>query len=133
MTVLQGLTTMVVTADNVDDAAAWYADVLDVDPYFRRPESGPAAYVEFRLGPDEDELGIMNRAFAPAVSTGSGTSTTYWQVEDVETAMSDLLARGATVHTPSTSRGGGFVAASVTDPFGNVIGLMHSPHWAQHH
>ena len=83
MTVLHGLTTMVLTADDVDAAATWYGDVLGVAPYFRRPETGPAAYVEFRIGPDEDELGIMDRTFAPACTTGAGTSITYWQVDGV--------------------------------------------------
>ena len=51
MTHLQGLTTMVLTADDVDAAADWYSDTLGIGPYFRRPETGPAAYVEFRIGP----------------------------------------------------------------------------------
>ena len=92
MTHLQGLTTMVLTADDVDAAADWYSDTLGIGPYFRRPETGPAAYVEFRIGPDEDELGIMNRAHAPAGSSGAGGSTTYWQVDDVESALDALLA-----------------------------------------
>lgn len=133
MSVLQGLTTMVVTADDVDAAAEWYTGVLGTEPYFRRPETGPAGYVEFRIGPDEDELGIMDRTFMPAASAGSGTSITYWHVDDIEATMSDLLARGAVEHDAVTSRGEGFVTASVVDPFGNVIGLMHSPHWAERH
>ena len=133
MTTLQGLTTLVLTADDVAAATDWYADLLRISPYFRRPEKGPAAYVEFRLGPDEDELGIMDRAYAPTGSTGSGTSITHWQVDDVERTLADLVARGASVHTPVTERGAGFITASVIDPFGNVIGLMRSPHWAERH
>ena len=133
MTHLQGLTTMVLTADDVDAAADWYSDTLGIGPYFRRPETGPAAYVEFRIGPDEDELGIMNRAYAPAGSSGAGGSTTSWQVDDVESALDALLARGAQIHAPTTERGGGFTTASIIDPFGNVLGLMHSPHWAHRH
>jgi hypothetical protein len=26
---------------------------------------------------------------------------------------------------------GGFVVASVVDPFGNIVGLMHSPHYLE--
>lgn len=133
MTYLQGLTTMVLTAEDVDAAADWYSEALGVAPYFRRPETGPAAYVEFRIGPDEDELGIMNRAYAPAGSAGTGSSTTYWQVEDAASTLSELVSRGAQVHVPVTERGGGFTTASVIDPFGNVLGLMHSPHWADRH
>ena len=133
MTRLHGLTTMVLTADDVEAAADWYGDVLGATPYFRRPQTGPAAYVEFRIGPDEDELGIMDRAFAPAGPVGAGTSITYWQVDDVEATLTDLVARGAVLHLPATERGGGFTTASVTDPFGNVLGLMQSPHWTRRH
>ncbi len=130
---LQGLTTMVLTADDVQLACDWYADVLQTRPYFRQPETGRPAYVEFRLGPDEDELGLMDRSFAPPAPAGSGTTITYWQVADVAAALAVLLARGAAAHTPVTERGGGFTTASVIDPFGNVLGLMHSPHWRSRH
>ena len=65
MSTLTGLTTMVLTADDVAAAADWYADVLGISPYFRQPPEGEPAYIEFRIGPDEDELGIMSRGFAP--------------------------------------------------------------------
>ena len=133
MPTLQGLTTMVITADDVESAATWYAAALAAEPYYRQPQSGTALYIEFRLGPDEDELGIMHRGFAPAGSTGAGASTTYWHVEDVAAAVTDLVSRGAIAHEPVTRRGAEFVTASVVDPFGNVIGLMRSPHWASRH
>lgn len=133
MPMMQGLTTMVLTADDVDAAARWYADLLGQQPYFRQPPSGPAAYVEFRIGPDEDELGIMSRAYAAPGSDGPGTSVTYWQVDDVPAALADAVARGAVEHAPVTDRGEGFATASIADPFGNVIGFMHSPHWAGRH
>jgi hypothetical protein len=44
-----------------------------------------------------------------------------------------LVALGATVHDPVTVREAGFVTGSVVDPFGNVLGLMHSPHWLAGH
>ena len=47
---LRGLSTIVYTAEDVAAAADWYAEALGATPYFRRPEEGPAAYVEFRLG-----------------------------------------------------------------------------------
>lgn len=125
---------MVLTADDVEAAARWYSEALGLEPYFRNPAEGPAAYIEFRLGPDEDELGIMDRRFAPPAPAGPGTQVTYWFVEDVQSAVDDLLSRGAEPHAPVTARGDiGFVTASIIDPFGNVLGLMHSPHWAERH
>ena len=134
MAALRGLTTMVLTADDVEAAARWYGDALGIEPYFRNPPEGTAAYIEFRIGPDEDELGIMDRRYAPPSPEGSGSVVTYWFVEDVQQAVDDLLGRGAAAHAPVTVRGDeGFVTASITDPFGNVLGLMHSPHWAGRH
>jgi predicted enzyme related to lactoylglutathione lyase len=133
MSTLRGLTTMVLTADDVEEAAAWYSGVLGIAPYFRQPPDGDPAYIEFRIGPDEDELGIMSRSYAPDGTPTGSSSVTYWFVDDVAEALADLVARGATVHAPVTPRGEEFVTASVTDPFGNVLGLMHSPHWLGRH
>jgi hypothetical protein len=42
-------------------ARSWYAQFLGIEPYFVRPEDGPPAYVEFRVGDYQDELGIIDR------------------------------------------------------------------------
>ena len=132
---LQGLTTVNLVSDDVPAAAAWYAELLGISPYFVRPEQGPPAYVEVRLGPDEDELGIIDRRFTSHVATnGPAGVVVYWQVEDVAAAVDRAVALGATTLDPVTVRGeAGFVTASVVDPFGNVVGLMHSPHWLVSH
>lgn len=127
MSTLTGLTTMVLTADDVAAAADWYADVLGISPYFLQPPEGEPAYIEFRIGPDEDELGIMSRVFAPEGTAPGSSSVTYWHVDDVDATLDDLVSRGASVHSPVTPRGEEFVTASVIDPFGNVLGLMRSP------
>ena len=130
---MQGLTTMVLTTNDVAATADWYADYLGIEPYFRQPADGPAAYIEFRIGPDEDELGIMHRDYSPEGTGPGSSSVTYWHVDDVEATVADLVDRGATVHMPVTPRGPEFVTASVVDPFGNVLGLMYSPHWKGAH
>ena len=131
---LQGLTTINLISDDVPATVAWYTELLGVQPYFVRPEQGPPAYVEFRLGPDEDELGILDSRFAkhPATHTPAGT-VVYWHVDDVAAAVDRAVALGATAHDPVIVREAGFVTGSVVDPFGNVLGLMHSPHWLAAH
>ena len=131
---LQGLTTINLISDDVAATVAWYTELLGVQPYFVRPEQGPPAYVEFRLGPDEDELGILDSRFAkhPATSTPAG-AVVYWHVDDVAAAVDRAIALGATAHDPVIVREAGFVTGSVVDPFGNVLGLMHSPHWLAAH
>jgi len=129
---LRGLCTTVLTAADLPAAVRWYTDLLGIEPYFAMPTEGPPAYVEFRVGDDLDELGLLDRAYAPP-ATGPSTSTTYWAVDDAEAAYADLLERGASVHEAPTDRGPGFVTASVVDPFGNVLGVMQNAHWAAQH
>jgi hypothetical protein len=39
---------------------------------------------------------------------------------------------GATEYEPLTVRGeAGWITASVVDPFGNIVGLMYSPHYVE--
>ncbi len=47
----------------------------------------------------------------------------YWQVPDIEAALTALVAAGATVKNPVSDVGGGRLVATVTDPDGNVLGL----------
>lgn len=131
---LRGFTTVNYWADDVQAARDWYARVLEIEPYFVRPEDGPPAYVEFRVGSDQDELGLIDRRYAPsAASSDPGGVVMYWQVDDVSTAVAKLLELGASEYQPVITREAGFVTASVIDPFGNILGLMHSPHFAELH
>jgi predicted enzyme related to lactoylglutathione lyase len=129
---LRGFATLNIWADDVAAAAAWYAEFLGVEPYFERsgPEGRPA-YVEFRLGEHEDELGIIDRRYAPAGATGGpGGAIMHWHVDDLEGTVAKLIAHGAVEYAPIQPRSSGFVTASVVDPFGNVLGVMTNPHWA---
>jgi len=38
---------------------------------------------------------------------------------------------GAKEYEPITTRGVGFITASVIDPFGNVLGLMYNVHYLE--
>ncbi|WP_035859350.1 VOC family protein [Cryptosporangium arvum] len=125
---LRGLTTITYFADDVPAAVAWYSTLLGVEPYFARPVEGPPAYVEFRLGDYQHELGLLDRRFAPPTAPGAGV-VAYWAVDDVEAAYARLLELGATEHDKPTERGPGFVTASVVDPFGNVLGVMFNQHY----
>ncbi|HEX2913285.1 MAG TPA: VOC family protein, partial [Chloroflexia bacterium] len=54
----------------------------------------------------------------------------YWQVDDVEATVERLLAMGAQPHEAPRNFGG-FIAASVIDPFGNILGIMYNPHYLE--
>jgi predicted enzyme related to lactoylglutathione lyase len=131
---LKGLTTVSFYADDVAAAARWYTDLLGFEPYFSREAGGVAAYVEFRIGEDEDELGIINGRFAPQPRPENpGGATVYWHVDDVAATLDRLAALGATLHEGQIERGPGFVTASVVDPFGNILGIMYNQHYVDRH
>jgi predicted enzyme related to lactoylglutathione lyase len=132
---LRGFATVNFFADDLIAARDWYADLFDIDAYFQRPDEENPAYIEFRVGDYEDELGIIDRRYEPHHDEkrhdSPGGAVAYWHVDDLEAAMKDLLARGATEHEPILERGEGFVTASVVDPFGNILGVMYNPHYVE--
>ena len=129
---LRGLTTVSFWADDPEVAKDWYAELLGIEPYFRRPVDGPPAYVEFRLGDYGHELGLIDRRYAPDGSaSGPAGAVAYWHVDDVGAALEKLLSMGAKEHGARTEHGEGFVTASVVDPFGNVLGVMYNRHYLE--
>lgn len=55
----------------------------------------------------------------------------FWHVDDLAATVERLLAMGATEYESVTEREAGFTTASVVDPFGNVLGVMHNPHYLE--
>lgn len=127
---LLGLAQVNLSAIDVAAARDWYASFLGIDPYFQRPDESRPAYVEFRLGGFEDELGIIDRKYLPPATAQPSGVIARWHVADIDATMARLLALGASEYEPVTLREAGFATASVTDPFGNILGLIHSPHFA---
>jgi predicted enzyme related to lactoylglutathione lyase len=130
---LRGLATISFYADDVTEAARWYTEFLGLEPYYSVPgPAGTPAYIEFRIGDHQHELGIIDRRFAPAGATGGpGGAVAFWHVDDLEGTVARLLELGATEYEPITNRSEEFVTASVVDPFGNVLGVMTNPHYLQ--
>ena len=48
----------------------------------------------------------------------------YWHVPDIEAKLAEVIAAGATVKEPVRDVGAGRLVATVTDPDGNVLGLL---------
>ena len=129
---LRGLSTVSFFADDVTAAQAWYAELLGIEPYFVRPVQGTPAYVEFRIGDYQHELGIIDTRFAPHERPAKAAGAViYWHVDDVEGAYDRLISMGATVYEEPVERGPGFVTASVVDPFGNILGVMYNRHYLE--
>lgn len=131
---LRGVATISFWATDMEAAKKWYTELLGLEPYFERPgPDGRPAYMEFRLGDYQHELGIINRNYAPKEATaGPGGAVVYWHVDDIAATLEKVMAMGAKEYEPLTKRGeAGFITASVVDPFGNILGLMYNPHYLE--
>ena len=121
---LRGFATVSYYAADLDAAAAWYAEVLGIEPYFQRP-----GYIEFRVGDYGHELGIIDANYRPEGPDAPGGEIILWHVDDLPGSYERLLALGATSYQPPIERGPGFVTATVVDPFGNLLGIMYNQHY----
>jgi catechol 2,3-dioxygenase-like lactoylglutathione lyase family enzyme len=129
---LRGFATINYWAEDVAAAAAWYTDLLGVEPYFTRPKPGGGlAYAKFRTGDQAAEVAIADRSFDPSAAPGEpGGAVMHWHVDDVEGTLARLMAMGATEYQPLTPHGP-VATAAVVDPFGNVLGIMRNPHYLE--
>jgi predicted enzyme related to lactoylglutathione lyase len=48
----------------------------------------------------------------------------YWHVPGIEAKLAEVTAAGPTVKQPVHDVGSGRLAATVTDPDGNILGLL---------
>jgi len=114
---IQGLRTVVYPVTDMEKAKEWYTMVLGHGPYFDEPY-----YVGYAVG--GFELGLM-----PEGEPGSQGAIAYWGVPDAEAALARLEKLGAPVKDPIMDVGSGIKVATVTDPFGNVFGIIENPHF----
>ena len=128
----RGLANLNLVAEDMPAAIEWYTRVFGTAPYFARPEQGAPQYAEWRFGDDEDEFALMDARFRPALPQPGGALVSM-HVDDIHAETERLLTLGATTFDPVTQRGEGWWSASVSDPFGNLLGLIQSPHWAAQH
>jgi len=116
----RGLRTAIYAVADLGAARAWYASVLERDPYFDED-----FYIGFNVG--GFELGIVPEPDAPAERDAAGVA--FWGVEDAEAAYQRLLGLGAAEHEPVQDVGSGVKIGAVRDPFGNVLGVVENPHF----
>lgn len=112
-----GLRTAIYPVADLAAAKTWYAKVLELEPYFDQP-----FYVGFNVG--GFELGLIPDG-TPSVH---GTQA-YWGVTDVHAASAKLIELGAKPDGEPQDVGGGIVAATFHDPFGNRFAIIANPHF----
>ncbi len=82
---LRGLATISLFADNLQKAKKWYSEFLGIDPYYSFPDNENPAYIEFRIGYFEHELGIIDKKYQPTLASGKiGGVVAFWHVDDVK-------------------------------------------------
>lgn len=117
---VKGLGTVIYHVPDLDQAKAWYSAAFEQAPYFDQP-----FYVGFNIA--GYELGLdPNQSVGKA---GPGGSVAYWRVADIEAAIRHFATTGAGVVAPVQDVGEGIKVATITDPFGNLIGLIENPHF----
>ena len=82
---LRGMANVSYWADNVKEARKWYAELFGMEPYFQRPDAENPAYIEFRVGDYQHEVGIISRKYKPKLAQdGPGGAVLYWHVDDIQ-------------------------------------------------
>ncbi|GAA0958452.1 VOC family protein [Actinocorallia libanotica] len=94
-------------------AKAVYAALLGIPPQTDSPY-----YVGFEAG--DQHIGLV----PGGGPQGMTSPVAYWHVTDIEAKIAELTAAGATVKEAAHEVGGGRTVATVTDPDGNVLGLL---------
>ncbi|MDQ6718121.1 MAG: VOC family protein [Gemmatimonadota bacterium] len=115
-----GLRTVIYRVPDLDRAKAWYSEVFGVQPYFDQPYYVGFSIGGFELGLDPD----MSEG-----SAGPGGSVAYWGVSNIDSALLAFARNGGAVRSEPREVGEGIKVGSVTDPFGNVLGLIENPHF----
>ena len=113
-----GLRTAIYPVRDLAAAKAWYANLLNVEPYFDQP-----FYVGFFVG--GFELGLL-----PGGEPGKTGVFAYWGVADAEAEYARLLSLGATPHEAVHDVGADIKVGTVVDPFGNLFSIIQNPHFS---
>ena len=109
----QGIQTVLHPVSDLAKATEMYAALLGVPP-----QTESSYYVGFEAA--GQQIGLV-----PSGGPQSMTSpVAYWHVADIEAKLAEVTAAGATVKEPAHDVGGGRLVATVTDPDGNVLGLL---------
>ena len=112
----EGIKTVLHPVSDLAKAKAVYIALLGVEPTADAPY-----YVGF------DTAGQHIGLVPNGADQGMTGPVAYWHVGDIEAKLAEVTAAGATVKEAAHDVGGGRLVATVTDPDGNVLGLLQDP------
>jgi predicted enzyme related to lactoylglutathione lyase len=109
----EGIKTVLHPVSDVSAAKAVYTALLGVPPQTDEPY-----YVGFEAA--GQHIGLV----PGGGPQGMTSPVAYWHVPDIEAKLAEVTAAGAAVKESARDVGGGRLVATVTDPDGNVLGLL---------
>ena len=112
----QGIKTVLHPVSDLAAAKAVYTALLGVPPQNDAPY-----YVGYET--EGQHIGLV----PGGGPQGMTSPVAFWHVADIEAKLAEVSAAGATVKEAAHDVGGGRLVATVTDPDGNVLGLLQDP------
>jgi len=109
----QGIQTVLHPVSDLAAAKAVYTALLGVPP-----QTDSSYYAGFEAA--GQQIGLV----PGGGPQGMTSPVAYWHVPDIEAKLAEVTAAGAAVKEPVRDVGGGRLVATVTDPDGNVLGLL---------
>ena len=109
----EGIKTVLHPVSDLDAAKAVYTALLGI-----QPTSDAPYYVGYEAA--GQQIGLV----PGGGQQGMSGPVAYWHVPDIEAKLAEVTAAGAKVKDSPRDVGGGRLVATVTDPDGNVLGLL---------
>jgi predicted enzyme related to lactoylglutathione lyase len=113
MTSTQGVKTILHPVTDLEKAKPVYAALLGLEPMADSPY-----YVGFEA--EGQQIGLVP-------NSDMTSPTAYWHVNDIEAKIAEVTAAGGTLKDAPKDVGGGRLVATLTDPDGNVLGILQDP------
>ena len=109
----EGIKTVLHPVSDLTKAKAVYTALLGTEPQHDAPY-----YVGYDVA--GQHIGLV----PGGAQQGMTGPVAYWHVSDIEAKLAELTAAGATVKEAAHNVGGTRLVATVTDPDGNVLGVL---------
>jgi predicted enzyme related to lactoylglutathione lyase len=109
----QGIKTVLHPVSDLTAAKAVYSALLGTPP-----QHDASFYVGYDA--EGQHIGLVPGGAAQ----GMTSPVAYWHVPDIEAKLAEVTAAGATVKEAPHDVGGGRLVATISDPDGNVLGLL---------
>jgi predicted enzyme related to lactoylglutathione lyase len=112
-TTTEGIKTVLHPVSDLEAAKAVYTALLGAPPQHDAPY-----YVGYEAA--GQHIGLV----PGGADQGMTAPVAYWHVADIERKLAELTGAGAAVKDAPRDVGGGRLVATVTDPDGNVLGVL---------